>query len=283
MKEDNHPPITLITADEQDLAQSQNPQDLRMGLSFLGLGFLEPTEISPEILVDLSIPSPSSTSSSPDKCYDADGESSCSFYLSDLNSPSPFVAPSRSDTASSFRSSRPKTARPKLGFPTHSSSSDTCSTLSNVSLAAAVAIRQLPTGNDSDPSDVRDTQVESSSLDSPWSMDRTPESDQNMEANRTEAPPEFEEEIDEIGDNFKQALTNLLHQMMFVSGETAEPSIETTTLIEEITRQQVIEIVRKFPIIPTYPQPVACLLINVTAHTQYCFGYSPGFKVYLNR
>ena len=74
-------------------------------------------------------------------------------------------------------------------------------------------------------------------------MDRTPESDQNMEANRPEGPPEFEEEIDEIGDNFKQALTNLIHQMMFVSDETAEPSVETTTLIEEITRQQVIEIV----------------------------------------
>lgn len=33
-------------------------------------------------------------------------------------------------------------------------------------------------------------------------------------------------------------------QMMFVSGETAEPSVETTTLIEEITRQQVLEMVR---------------------------------------
>lgn len=32
-------------------------------------------------------------------------------------------------------------------------------------------------------------------------------------------------------------------QMMFVSGETAEPSQETTTLIEEIVRQQVIEMV----------------------------------------
>ena len=31
--------------------------------------------------------------------------------------------------------------------------------------------------------------------------------------------------------------------MMFVSGETAEPSVETTTLIEDIVRQQVIEIV----------------------------------------
>lgn len=31
---------------------------------------------------------------------------------------------------------------------------------------------------------------------------------------------------------------------MFVSGETAEPSQETTTLIEEIVRQQVVEMVR---------------------------------------
>lgn len=39
------------------------------------------------------------------------------------------------------------------------------------------------------------------------------------------------------------ANAGLAFQMMFVSGETAEPSIETTTLIEEIVRQQVIEIV----------------------------------------
>ena len=31
--------------------------------------------------------------------------------------------------------------------------------------------------------------------------------------------------------------------MMFVSGESAEASVETTTLIEEIVRQQVIEMV----------------------------------------
>lgn len=42
---------------------------------------------------------------------------------------------------------------------------------------------------------------------------------------------------------FSATLTNLLRQMMFVSGETAEPSVETTTLIEEIVRQQVVEIV----------------------------------------
>ncbi|PYH83177.1 TFIID-18kDa-domain-containing protein [Aspergillus uvarum CBS 121591] len=33
--------------------------------------------------------------------------------------------------------------------------------------------------------------------------------------------------------------------MMFVSGETAEPSVETTTLIEEIVRQQVVEILAR--------------------------------------
>jgi transcription initiation protein SPT3 len=31
--------------------------------------------------------------------------------------------------------------------------------------------------------------------------------------------------------------------MMFVSGETAEPSHETTSMIEELVRQQVIEMV----------------------------------------
>lgn len=47
----------------------------------------------------------------------------------------------------------------------------------------------------------------------------------------------------ETHEKFKWALTDMLRQMMFVSGETAEPAIEATTLIEEITRQQVIEIV----------------------------------------
>lgn len=42
---------------------------------------------------------------------------------------------------------------------------------------------------------------------------------------------------------FRATLTDLLHQMMFVSGETAEPAVDTTTLIEEIVRQQVVEIV----------------------------------------
>lgn len=39
------------------------------------------------------------------------------------------------------------------------------------------------------------------------------------------------------------ALTGTIHQMMFVSGETAEASIETTGIIEEIVHEQVVEIV----------------------------------------
>ena len=38
-------------------------------------------------------------------------------------------------------------------------------------------------------------------------------------------------------------MTDMITQMMFVSGETAEPSPETTTIIEEIVREQVVEMV----------------------------------------
>lgn len=41
----------------------------------------------------------------------------------------------------------------------------------------------------------------------------------------------------------RQVIANYLDQMMYVSGETGEPSIETTGIIEDIVRQQVIEIV----------------------------------------
>lgn len=38
--------------------------------------------------------------------------------------------------------------------------------------------------------------------------------------------------------------TNEIIKMMYVSGETAEPSAETTGMVEEIVRQQVIEMVK---------------------------------------
>lgn len=69
--------------------------------------------------------------------------------------------------------------------------------------------------------------------------------------------PEAEDEEDEAQDSadndpatkemFAAKVTDFIRQMMFVSGETAEPSIETTTLIEDIVRQQVVEIVCHIP------------------------------------
>lgn len=42
----------------------------------------------------------------------------------------------------------------------------------------------------------------------------------------------------------RRAITiDSFQQMMYVSGETTEPSIETTGIIEDIVRQQVIELV----------------------------------------
>jgi hypothetical protein len=46
-------------------------------------------------------------------------------------------------------------------------------------------------------------------------------------------------------------LTSCYEQMMFVSGETAEPSTETTGLIEDIVRQQVVEMVSLLPHVTT--------------------------------
>ncbi|GAQ41901.1 SAGA-like transcriptional regulatory complex subunit Spt3 [Aspergillus niger] len=46
-------------------------------------------------------------------------------------------------------------------------------------------------------------------------------------------------------EEFKEMLINFSRKMMFVSGETAEPSVETTTLIEDIVRQQVVEILAR--------------------------------------
>ena len=43
---------------------------------------------------------------------------------------------------------------------------------------------------------------------------------------------------------FDLKLITWIQQMMFVSGETAEPSAETTWMIEEVVREQVVEMVR---------------------------------------
>lgn len=51
------------------------------------------------------------------------------------------------------------------------------------------------------------------------------------------------EDFEESTEDFDKRLMQVLSQMMFVSGEQAEPSAETTYLIEEIVREQVIEMV----------------------------------------
>jgi hypothetical protein len=55
-----------------------------------------------------------------------------------------------------------------------------------------------------------------------------------------------EDEFDNIEPLPRQVIANYLDQMMYVSGETGEPSVETTGIIEDIVRQQVIEIVSFF-------------------------------------
>jgi hypothetical protein len=51
------------------------------------------------------------------------------------------------------------------------------------------------------------------------------------------------ENSEENKGDFEERLTGSVKQMMFVSGETAEPSAETTGMIEELVKQQVIEMV----------------------------------------
>lgn len=55
------------------------------------------------------------------------------------------------------------------------------------------------------------------------------------------APMQIDLEIS--SEEYKVALTEAIIQMMFVSGETAEPSPEATTMIEEIVHTQVVEMV----------------------------------------
>mgnify|MGYP003310288267 CR=1 FL=1 len=55
-----------------------------------------------------------------------------------------------------------------------------------------------------------------------------------------------------------EGYADTLTKMMYVSGETAEPSAETTGMVEEIVRQQVIEMVSHFDLtsksLPPQPQ-----------------------------
>ncbi|RMD40218.1 hypothetical protein DV735_g4911, partial [Chaetothyriales sp. CBS 134920] len=57
--------------------------------------------------------------------------------------------------------------------------------------------------------------------------------------------PDQNDDDDESQEDFDQRLMYWMQQMMFVSGETAEPSAETTWMIEEIVREQVVEMLKE--------------------------------------
>ena len=52
---------------------------------------------------------------------------------------------------------------------------------------------------------------------------------------------DFEKHDDKA--EWRLLMDDMITQMMFVSGEEAEPSVQTTTIIEEIVREQVVELV----------------------------------------
>lgn len=47
-------------------------------------------------------------------------------------------------------------------------------------------------------------------------------------------------------ERMEEVVTDTMKQMMYVSGETGEPSVDTTGIIEDIVRAQVIELVRLY-------------------------------------
>ena len=74
-----------------------------------------------------------------------------------------------------------------------------------------------------------------------------------------------------------QELTDLVAQMMFVSGETADVAAETTSIVEEIVRDQVQEMVSLFSPIDNPKEA----LISRTAKASYQSCRSPWISIYL--
>lgn len=228
------------------MAQSHRSRHLTLDLSVLGL--LDMEDFSPRYLATLDRPNLSPQNTPRDHAYDADIEP---ISDSDLS---------------------PSNTLPHLAFPP-TLYDDGKASSPTPSFASPNRVRNLQIESDGDASQSR---VESSGVDSSWTIDRAWESDRTVEDSNYARPQATEEET-ETEEIFRQDLTDFLHQMMFVSGETAEPSIETTTLIEEITRQQVIEIVRI-----SFLPPATWLLTETAAHAQHRFGYSSGLTIHLH-
>ena len=72
------------------------------------------------------------------------------------------------------------------------------------------------------------------------------------ESSMSEVAPEYLVRVE-----WRWLMHNMILQMMFVSGEEAEPSVQTTTIIEEIVREQVVELV-SWSLISLYQPILVC-------------------------
>lgn len=73
-------------------------------------------------------------------------------------------------------------------------------------------------------------------------MSSTPVASSDIDKDDDFGPFSFEERVE----GYKTfVLTPEIHQMMFVAGETGEPSSETTTLVEQIMHEQCVEILKR--------------------------------------
>lgn len=81
-----------------------------------------------------------------------------------------------------------------------------------------------------------------------------------VEVKEETKPLRFDDE--ETKEEFKQRLIHVIGQMMFVSGEQAEPSAETTWMIEEIVREQVLEMVCCTPYVRTITHTIVAQRSN---------------------
>lgn len=99
------------------------------------------------------------------------------------------------------------------------------------------------TSNDNDSEPSIDQPTPTDQLTSEDDDDTSLQSSDSENWTKFEGEETDDDDDDETKENFESRLIYWIAQMMFVSGETAEPSPETTWMIEEIVREQVLEMV----------------------------------------
>jgi hypothetical protein len=120
------------------------------------------------------------------------------------------------------------------------------------SLADLAPPSPLITGNDNvdlkasgvDTAESEPDQLETDSA-VPGKLDPTPPTPRSWSL--APSSPEESAHSTELLQEYREYLTDVMQKMMFVSGETAEASAETTWLIEEIVREQVVHMVSLQP------------------------------------